>query len=112
MMRILRNSFLKNIFTGILLSMLMFKFFSVAVSTFSSGAEDSVYEKSTDENKDKEEESVEKGKKKLIIYESSTVDQQYVLSTKSVLAHSFFHRIILDNFPSKNIPTPPPDYCG
>lgn len=112
-MRILRNDYLKNIFSGILLCMLVVKIFSVAISSFSLGNEASAYEKSIGDNKEKEEEeSVEKGKKKLLIYESYSVDQNYVVFTNSALVHSYFLRIILDNFPSKNIPTPPPDYCA
>lgn len=105
----LRNKLLKSIFALILLSVLALKVCAFSISYFSSSTDAFSIEKSAEENKDKEEEALDKNKKKLMLYESSIIDvAHYFCINHSPLPAQHYH-VQMDAHPPKSVPTPPPD---
>lgn len=94
-----------------LLSVLMLKFFAFSISILSSDANAYSIEKNTEENRDKEE-SFDTAKKKLLLYESSLTCDEHTVWSNYLPLRMPAHRIILGNFPPRNVPTPPPDYLS
>ena len=109
-MQRLRNRFLKSSFGFMLLGILTLKVLAFSISCFSPNGNTFAIEKSTEENKDKEEEACEKNKKKLVLYEfSSLVPQSLVLTNFLPITTDSF-RIKISVEPPKTVPTPPPNY--
>ncbi|WP_139180136.1 hypothetical protein [Pedobacter rhizosphaerae] len=110
MMKLLRNSLLRSVFGVVLLAILLIKTCAFSISYFSSSEITSALEKNAAENKDKEEESFDKTKKKLLLYESSIIDQGHPLWTNHLPLRTQPYRLRIGNPPPKNVPTPPPDH--
>jgi len=108
-MGILRHKFLKGSFGILLLSILLLKFCAFSISAFSSSANAYSIEKSSEDNKDKEEESFDKAKKKLLHHESLVIVYEHPEGTKNLPLHALFYRLRIGAFPTRNVPTPPPD---
>ncbi|WP_316796987.1 hypothetical protein [Pedobacter agri] len=110
MMRDLRYNFTKSIFGILLLSMLMLKFFSYSISSFSSSLSAYSIEKNAEDNHDKEEESFDKAKKKLQLYESSSIIHEglHYFNRLPLPTETYKGSVII--FLPRNVPTPPPDY--
>lgn len=108
MIRLLRKNSLKCIFGFLLLGIFMLKFFSFSISSLSSSATYSI-EKNAEEKNDKEEESFDTTKKKLLLYESSIMNHEHPLWTNHLPVRTRAYRDRIGNFPPKNVPTPPPD---
>ncbi len=108
MIRLLGKNSLKSIFGCLLLGIFILKFFTFSISSFSSSSTYSI-EKSAEESKDKEEESFDTAKKKLLLYESSIMDHEHPLWTNHLPVRVNAYRDRIGNFPPKNVPTPPPD---
>ena len=105
----LRKNLLKSIFALILLGVFALKVFAFSISYFSTSANAFSIEKNAEENKDKEEEALEKTKKKLLLYESSVLDAaHYFCFTHSPVQNQHYH-VRMDAHPPKSVPTPPPD---
>jgi len=109
MMSLLRKKILKRIFSCLLLGVLMLKFFAYSISSFSSFSGAYAIEKSAEENKDKEEESFEKAKKKLQIYETSIPVYEHPTWTSHIPDPNRMYKIRIGSFPARNVPTPPPN---
>ena len=110
MMKHLRNNFTKSTFGFLLLSMLMLKFFSYSISTFTSSNSSYSTEKGAEDNKDKDEESFEKAKKKLQLYESSATQKENLHYINRMLLPAQMQKTKLHIFPPRTVPTPPPDF--
>ena len=112
MMIYLRGKQVKYFFSFVLVCALLMKICAFSLSVFSSG--DHVYsiEKSAEENKDKEEESLDKAKKKLILFESSIFCDDHQLWIYRSPVRSYSYKLQISNFPPKNVPTPPPDFVS
>jgi len=108
MMSLLRKKLVKGIFGCLLLSILLLKFFAFSISYLSSSASSYSIEKSAEENRDKEE-SFDNAKKKLMLYETSVTDHDHDLWSSNIPIRIPVYRIIMGNFPPRNVPTPPPD---
>ena len=109
-MRILRKNFLKNIFGLLVLGLLTAKFLSFSISIFCTSDQAYAIEKSNEDNKEKEEEPFDQFKKKLLIYESSIIVSLNPLLPCSPAINKYAYWLSFDNFPVKNVPTPPPDF--
>ncbi|WP_343522108.1 hypothetical protein [Pedobacter sp.] len=109
MMNYLRKKLWKNIFGLLVLGLLATKFFAFSLSTFLSSDHTYAVEKSSEENKGKEEESFDKLKKKMLILDSSlTACLNPFLADQSPV-NKYAHCFSPYSFPAKNVPTPPPD---
>lgn len=109
MMNYLRKKLWKNIFGLLVLGLLATKFFAFSLSTFLSSDHAYAVEKSSEENKGKEEESFDKLKKKMLIFDSSlTACLNPFLADQSPV-NKYTYRFRSCSFPAKNVPTPPPD---
>lgn len=108
-MNYLRKNLLRNIFSLLMLSLLVTKFFAFSVAIFLSSDNTYAIEKSSEENKTKEEESFEKLKKKLLLYESSVMACLNSQPANCPLVNQYDYQPSVGNFPAKNVPTPPPD---
>lgn len=108
-MNYLRKNLLRNIFSLLVLSLLVTKFFAFSVAIFLSSDNTYAIEKSSEENKTKEEESFEKLKKKLLLYESSVMACLNSQPANCSLVNQYDYQPSVANFPAKNVPTPPPD---
>lgn len=96
----------------LLLGILLLKFCAFSIYAFSSVNRSYAIEKGAEENKDKEEESLDKAKKKLLHHESSVVLYEHPTGTKFLPLHTLLQRLRIGNFPPRNVPTPPPNYCA
>jgi len=85
------------------------KFFTSAITILLSTDCAYAIEKSSEENKAKEEESFEKLKKKLLLYESSDLAALNPMPIKCMGLNQYLHGLKLCASPAKNVPTPPPD---
>lgn len=108
-MQRLRNRFLKSTFGFMLLSILAIKVIAFSISCFAPSGNSLAIEKSTEENKDKEEEACEKNKKKLVLYEFSSIVPQCLLVTNFLPLKIYTHRVKIGVEPLKTVPTPPPN---
>ncbi|WP_231460200.1 MULTISPECIES: hypothetical protein [unclassified Pedobacter] len=93
-----------------LLSILAFKVIAFAISCFSDNANTLAIEKSTQENKDKEEETFEKNKKKLVLHEFLSFSNQSISVSNFLSLKIYSLRIKIGLKPLKTVPTPPPNY--
>lgn len=109
MMSYLRKNLLRNIFSLLVLGLLATKFFAFSVAIFLSSDHTYAIEKSSEENKTKEEESFEKLKKKLLLYESSVTACLNPQLVNASMVNQYAYQPIVGSFPAKNVPTPPPD---
>lgn len=109
MIRLLRKNFLKSIFGGLLLGIFMLKFLSISIASFSSLSHTYSIEKSVEENQDKEEESHDAVKKKLLLYQSALTVNEHSLWVHYPATRTRAYRERIGSFPPKNVPTPPPD---
>ncbi|MGM9478730.1 hypothetical protein ACS5PU_20065 [Pedobacter sp. GSP4] len=100
---------MKNIFGILLLGLLAAKFCAFSISIFLSSTHPTAIEKSSEEHKDKEEESFDKAKKKLLIYETSKTEGLSSLLTNSASGNKYAYRFSTCSVPAKNVPTPPPN---
>ncbi|MDN3588877.1 hypothetical protein QWY86_19520 [Pedobacter aquatilis] len=101
---------MKSTFGFMLLSILAFKVIAFSISCFSPNENALAIEKSTEENKDKEEEACEKNKKKLVLYEFSSLVPQSLISINFLPIKIDSFRIKINVEPPKTVPTPPPNY--
>jgi len=85
------------------------KFFTSAVTILLSPGCVYALEKSNEENKAKEEESFEKLKKKLMLYESSDPICLNAIPVNCQRFKQYLYGLRPCNSPAKNVPTPPPD---
>lgn len=85
------------------------KFFTSAITILLSTDCTYAIEKSSEENKAKEEESFEKLKKKLLLYESSDLTCLNLMLTSNLPHNRHLHWLRPCNSPAKNVATPPPD---
>lgn len=95
-----------------MLSIIALKVCAFAICKFGSSANLVSIEKSAEENKDKEEEAFDKAKKKLLLYESSLISHDHPLWVNHVSPCLPQGYLQTDNFPSKSVPTPPPDFIS
>ena len=109
MMNYLRKKLWKNIFGLLILGLLATKFFAFSLATFLFPDHTYAIEKSSEENKGKEEESFDKLKKKLLICDSSPAACLNPFPADQPPANKYTYHFGLCNFPAKNVPTPPPD---
>ncbi|NTD97576.1 hypothetical protein G6M26_48945 [Agrobacterium tumefaciens] len=105
----LRNNLLKRIFALTLLSVLVLKVFAFSISYFSASANAFSIEKNVEENKDKEGESLDKNKKKLLIYDSSVMDTSHLLLSNHFALPTKPYYLHMGTHPPKSVPTPPPN---
>jgi len=92
-----------------LLGILTLKVLAFSISCFSLNGNTFAIEKSAEENKDKEEEACEKNKKKLVLYEFSTLVPQYLIVTNFLPVKIDSFRVKTNVEPPKTVPTPPPN---
>jgi len=109
MMGIYRNKILKCTFCLVLLGIFLVKFCVFSISAFSSSAETYAIEKSTEENKDKEEESSDKSKKQALHHESLGIAYEHPAGTTHLPILTPLYQLSISTFPPRNVPTPPPD---
>ena len=108
----LRNNLLKRIFALTLLSVLVLKVFAFSISYFSSTTDAFSIEKNVEENKDKEGESLDKNKKKLLIYESLVMDTAHLLLSNHLAPVTQPYYLRMGTHPPKSVPTPPPNHLS
>ncbi|RQO64132.1 hypothetical protein DBR40_26465 [Pedobacter sp. KBW01] len=108
-MRLLRKNLLKKIFGIMVLVLFATKFFTSAITILLSTDYAYAIEKSGEENKAKEEESFEKLKKKLLLYESSDLTGLNPTPGDCLAINQYLYGLRLCSSPARNVPTPPPD---
>lgn len=111
-MNYLRKNLLRNIFSLLVLGLFATKLFAFSVTVFLSSNNTYAIEKSSEENKAKEEESFEKLKKKLMLYESSVTACLNPQLINCALVNQYAYLPRINNFPAKNVPTPPPNHIS
>ncbi|WP_316829245.1 hypothetical protein [Pedobacter aquatilis] len=109
MMRLLRKNLLRSIFGLMILSLMTLKFSLFSISTICGSKSSYAIEKSTEESKEKEDESFEKVKKKLLLYETLCIESLTPSLIKGSKANKYTHWLRLLSFPARNVPTPPPN---
>lgn len=92
------------------LGLFAMKMCAFSFSTFRSPVSSYAMEKSNEEGKDTEEESFSKLKKKLLIYDPFLPENQSMPMENVQLDKISRFRLYPCNFPSRNVPTPPPDH--
>ncbi|WP_143009582.1 hypothetical protein [Pedobacter soli] len=103
---------MKKIFGMLVLVLFATKFFTSAITILLSPGCVYAIEKSSEENKAKEEESFEKLKKKLMLYESSAPACLNPIPTNCQNLNQYLYGLRPCNSPAKNVPTPPPDLAA
>lgn len=109
-MGIFRNKILKCTVGMALLSILLIKFCAYSISAFSSPENSYSIEKSSEENKNKEEESLDKSKKQLLHHDYLGVAYEHPSATKHLPLFKRLDQLRIGAFPPRNVPTPPPDF--
>ncbi|MGN7985882.1 hypothetical protein ACTJKC_01005 [Pedobacter sp. 22226] len=109
MMNYLRRKLWRNIFGLLVMGLFVTKFFTFSLAPFLSSDHSYAIEKSSEENKGKEEESFDKLKKKLLICDSSPSVCLNAFQADQFPANKYSWCFGCSNFPAKNVPTPPPD---
>jgi len=109
MMKLLRKKLLKNIFGVTLLSIMLIKVFSFAISHFSSCHDTFAIEKSAEEGKDTKEEPLDKKEKKLLTYGLYSIDHGHDLWINDLPLSMYAYIMQIGSHPLKTVPTPPPD---
>ena len=85
------------------------KFSLFSISSICNSRSSYAIEKSAEENKEKEDESFEKVKKKLLLYESLNFELQVPTTINGASFNKYAYWLRHCNFPARNVPTPPPN---
>lgn len=100
---------MKKIFGMMVLVLFATKFLTSAITILLSTDYTYAIEKSGEENKAKEEESFEKLKKKLLLYESSDLAGLNPIPVNCPGLNQYLYGLRLCTSPARHVPTPPPD---
>lgn len=94
----------------VLLSIMLLKVCSFAISHFSSCGDTLAVEKNAEEGKDTKEEALEKNEKKLLTCEFTALNDGHILWISRLPLSSYSYIKQIGSHPVKTVPTPPPDF--
>ena len=92
-----------------LLSIMLIKVCSFAISHFSACQDTLAVEKCADESKDTKEEPLDKKEKKLLTYGLYSIDHGHYLWIDHLPLSRYAYTMQIGSHPLKTVPTPPPD---
>jgi len=109
-MKSLRKNLFKNFLSLLVLGLFTIKLCAYSISAFRSSASLYTIEKSSEESKGSEEESFDKLKKKLLLYETFLPENPTIAVENIQEENAVGFGLYPCSFPFRNVPTPPPDH--